>query len=89
MMNSFEFYNKCARLLNTTYDYHEPIRRRSGEIVRNRWNNRFPGNGRFPGKGIIRLFGDTVQIALRKPVSINATIEGKDAALAFLEKSLH
>jgi hypothetical protein len=58
-----QFYTECARLLGVAYTYkpwpyHRPTR----------WNNRAPGNGRFPGIGLVRMYSPTViQISLRDP----------------------
>ncbi len=73
------FYQDCAKLLGTEHDYQPyPYRRR------NRWNNRVPGNGRFPGFGLIRLFGDRVHIQLRSPVRVNLWCS-RDDALEYLK----
>lgn len=87
-MKDDEFYNEVARLLNTSHEYYRHVDIRKGKTYRTRWNNRQPGNGRFPEFGLVRLFGDTVQIILRQPKEINATIEGRQAALDYLEMSL-
>lgn len=61
-MTNEAFYRECARLLGTSYDCVPfPFRKRT------RWNNRTAGSGRFPGHGIIRVFGDEVQVALTCP----------------------
>jgi len=73
------FYQACAALLGAEHDYRAfPYRRPT------RWNNRTPGNGRFPGFGLIRLFGEKVHMQLRAPAPVNRWFEGKDAALAHL-----
>ena len=61
-MTNESFYAECAALLGCSYDgkpfpYHK----------RTRWNNRTPGQGRFPGHGIIRVFGSLVHVALTNP----------------------
>lgn len=76
MMTDAEFYDACAAILGTTYDC-EPFQ----HAYRTRWNNRRPGGGRFPGFGLVRLFGDDVQIALHHPVPLSATVHGRQAAL--------
>lgn len=74
-----EFYEACAKLLGTEHNYRTyPYRRR------NRWNNRVPGNGRFPGYGVIRLYGDHVHISLRSPVRVSLSCSYEDA-LAYLK----
>ncbi len=75
-IEDIEFYRRCAEILGTTYDC-QPF---TGH-VRNRWNNRRPGNGRFPDHGIVRLFGDHVQIALRRPCVVQRNVEGRQTAL--------
>ncbi len=92
------FYNRCAELLGTEHYYvnSEPIQKinwRTGEFYTpatraTRWGGRGAGNGRFPGFGMIRLFGDTVQINLYHPKKIYIVIEGREQALAFLNKEL-
>lgn len=74
------FYQKCAELLGTTYDY-KPF----PYAKRTRWNNRAPGNGRFGGFGLIRLFGSTVHMSLKAPVKVNRWFTSREDALAFLE----
>jgi len=74
-MNQEEFYQRCAGLLGTEHVYHEPPKselrlRYDGTIsntYRNRWNNRHPGNGRFVGHGIVRVFGPCVHVVLSNP----------------------
>ena len=75
------FYQRCAEILGTTYDC-----RSFEHAYRSRWNNRSPGGGRFPDHGIIRLFGDQVQIALRRPVVVQRNVEGRQAALDLLQQ---
>ncbi len=74
------FYTKCAELLGTEYQceafpYHK----------RTRWNNRTPGNGRYPGYGIIRKFGDKVQVSLRYPIVHSKVYDSEEEVLTFLE----
>jgi len=82
-MTDAEFYNRCAAILGTTYDCEA-----FSHCYRTRWNNRKPGSGRFPDHGIIRLFGDHVQIALRAPTVIQTNVEGRQAALDFLRQAV-
>jgi hypothetical protein len=61
-MTNDDFYAECAALLNCKHEgeafpYHK----------RTRWNNRSAGRGRFPNHGLIRVFGDTVQVNLVQP----------------------
>lgn len=83
MMSDEDFYAQCSEILKAEH---------SGKAFphckRTRWNNRSAGRGRYPGKGIIRLFGDTVQIALRSPVEMHRTIEGRESALEILTREI-
>ena len=92
-----DFYGKCAEILGTEHEFRDCVPRpkidRDGKIYTpatkaSRWGGREPGNGRFPGFGIIRAFGNTVQINLTKPKRISAIIEGRDEALAFLREAV-
>lgn len=82
-MTNDEFYRTCAEILDTTYDCES-----FPHDYRTRWNNRRPGNGRFPDHGIIRIFGDMVQIALRAPVAIQCNVEGRQAAIELLRERI-
>lgn len=73
------FYQRCADILGAEHHYQPYPYRRP-----NRWNNRAPGNGRYPGFGIIRLFGDRVHMQLRAPQSVNCWFNSRDEALAYL-----
>jgi len=74
------FYQACAERLGAETHYRPfPYSRRT------RWNAREPGNGRYPGFGLIRLFGETVHIQLRRPAAVNRWFPSRAAALAFLE----
>lgn len=61
-MTNEEFYRECARLLDCEHEG-EPFK----YYRRTRWNNRVPGQGRFAGHGIIRVFGDKVHVSLTNP----------------------
>lgn len=78
-MKKEEFYERVAGLLGTTYDCEA-----FPHAYRTRWNNRKPGGGRFEGYGIIRAFGDTVQIALYNP-PITKICSSFDEALGVIE----
>ena len=72
------FYADCAHILGAQAEY---SRWPYGNP--DRWNNRKPGNGRFPGFGIIRMFGQThVQVSLRHPVKLNGTYGSREAAVS-------
>lgn len=74
-----EFYQACAKLLGAQHEYQPYPYRRP-----NRWNNRDPGNGRFPGYGVIRLYGERVHISLRSPVRVSLWCS-HDEALDYLK----
>jgi hypothetical protein len=74
------FYKNCADLLGTQYECRAfPYRRRT------RWNNRIPGEGRFPGYGIIRKFGNDIQVALHHPISWHKIYKSEDEVYEFLK----
>ena len=73
------FYRACAELLGVAHSYRPFAFRRP-----TRWNNRTPGNGRFPGFGLIRLFGDSVHMHLRAPEAVNRRFASQEEALNFL-----
>jgi len=71
------FYERCAELLGVPYTYRSyPYKGHTS-----RWNNRDPGNGRFPGRGLIRLYGDTVHMMLRHPICITRRFASSAEAL--------
>lgn len=62
-MKNEEFYIECERILGVPHEgapfpYYK----------RTRWNNRTAGQGRYPGRGIVRVFGSQVHIALTDPM---------------------
>ncbi|WP_081162841.1 hypothetical protein [Ensifer aridi] len=74
------FYDECSRILGAPHVFRAPLR---GKI--NRWNNRAPGNGRFPGYGLIRMYGSHhIQITLRRPAELNIVCHSKEEALTAL-----
>ena len=74
------FYEKCAELLGTEYDCVS-----FSHCYRTRWNNRSAGNGRFPGYGIIRKFGNDIQVALHHPVAWHKIYKSEDEVYEFLK----
>ena len=77
------FYQQIADLLGIEHNYVTPHYRLT------RWNNRKPGNGRFPGFGVVRVYGPTVvHMMLTSPVSINRQFTSMDSALDHLRKLL-
>lgn len=79
-----DFYAECSALLGAQHE---------GEAFpyykRTRWNNRKAGRGRFPGYGLIRAYGDVVQIHLHSPKPIVTQITGLEEALVFLQTELN
>ncbi len=71
------FYAEVGRLLDANHVYVKfPSRYKS------RWNNRAPGNGRFPGHGLVRMFGPAViHVSLYAP-RLNAQFTSAEAAIA-------
>ena len=84
VMTDEEFYARCAEILDAEHEY-LPF----AHHARTRWNNRRPGCGRFPGRGMVRLFGERVHIALRHPMALHVTIEGRQAALDMIERTIN
>lgn len=82
-MTNDEFYHAVAGLLGTRYDC-TPF---TGH-KRTRWNNRAAGSGRYPGFGMVRIHGDAVHVALRRPVTLHRVYDTKDIALADLKNRL-
>jgi hypothetical protein len=91
------FYGACARLLGADHVWREArphlkVDRVTGTIWRpltraGRWSGREPGNGRFEGYGLIRLFGpERVHMLLRRPLAVNRFFESRDEALDFLAR---
>lgn len=77
------FYKRCAELLCVPDTYSAfPYRKRT------RWNNRAPGNGRFEGFGLIRLFGNSVHMMLKHPYAVNRFFPSKETALLYLEEMM-
>lgn len=73
-----EFYDKCAALMGTTHEYHEPVPRRT------RWNTRRLGNGRFPNRGVIRPYNAScIHVMLSNP-PMTKTFTSVDALFEFL-----
>lgn len=74
-----EFYEHCGRLLGVGHEG-QPF----PYYKRTRWNNRKPGQGRFPGRGIIRVFGSQVHIALTNP-ALHKICDSKEECLNVLK----
>lgn len=81
-MNKDDFYAECAALLETEHKGESfPYR------YRTRWNNRVAGRGRFEGRGLIRVFGNTVHVNLHSP-ELNATYPDMETALQGLREAI-
>lgn len=96
-MSQEEFYRECGRLLGVETDYKDasPVMRWSHTeqaMVRkmtkaSRWAGREPGNGRFPGCGVIRVFSPVcIHVALKHPVVINRAFTSYAAVLFLLQE---
>lgn len=96
-MEKKEFYEKCAKLLGTENLYVEKpkpakrFNRETGKMYqpitrKTRWGPREPGNGRFPGHGLIRIFGsNTIHVSLSNP-SLNGTFSSFEEVLEALQR---
>lgn len=83
-----KFYQDVSDLLGieNTYEYN---RYTVGGTYRTRWNNRKPGNGRFEGYGLIRMFGpDTIHVALSRPIFIQKTFSSTEEVLEYLRNNI-
>jgi hypothetical protein len=72
------FYARCGEILGIEHEWNDPVPRRT------RWNNRFLGNGRYPGFGMVRCFGQSIMVTSRKHGSKNYNT--CDAVFAALEE---
>jgi hypothetical protein len=73
------FYARCAEILGVPHTYRPWVGRPP-----NRWNNRRPGNGRFEGVGLIRMFSPTcIQVCLRDP-AFSGLLRSPEAVYALL-----
>jgi len=95
-MEKKEFYDKIASILGASHEYstfndviYRFIDGKPCPTNATRWGGRSPGNGRFPGFGIVRLYGNTVHIALTKPIGINAICTSKEEAVEMIEKIIN
>lgn len=70
------FYAECEEILGVDHAFKERFERL------NRWNHRMPGNGRFPGYGLVRLYSSgTVHISFARH---NRVYQSREAALEAL-----
>lgn len=95
-MNKKEFYEECNKITGIISDYtdnsHLLIKyNRYGKRVKvpthaSRWGGREPGNGRYYGLGLIRVYNDTcIHINIRNP-NLNKVFYNYDDALIELRK---
>ena len=83
-MNNEDFYIKCGELLQSNTVYAPfPYYRRT------RWNNRVAGSGRYEGKGVIRVFSETmIHVALNEP-EIRGVYNSKEAVLSLIMREIN
>lgn len=75
------FYEKCAELLCAPHTY-KPFTMHQ----KRRWYNRNPGNGRFEGFGLIRMFSpNCIHVCLKRPMQINKIFKSQEEVIDFLE----
>lgn len=92
-----EFYEECGKILGVSTEYKEQklynkFDRETGQKYKvptrgNRWGGREPGNGRFPKRGLIRVFGNSIHIALHTP-KLNGLYNSFDEALIALNEAV-
>lgn len=96
-MSQEEFYRECGRLLGVETQYKDatpkPRWSHSAQAIvklptkATRWSGREPGNGRFPGCGVIRIFSAScIHVALKHPVQVNRSFPSYEAVLLLLEE---
>lgn len=87
MMDDRTFHARVAAILGVedVYAYNPHT---LGGTYRTRWNNRTAGNGRFEGCGIVRRFGDMVQVAIRHPFAMHRNFDTTEEAIEALEKAM-
>jgi len=79
LLSDPDFLSECARLLGTDHEWVKPAWRVT------RWYPRDPGNGRFPGFGVIRVYSENViHVQLYHPVSISRVFASKEGVLDYL-----
>lgn len=77
------FYQKCAELLGVEHTYTVPF------SYKTRWNQRQAGNGRFPGRGLIRMYQtDLIHVVLNNPVVVSRRFTSEQDVLDFLKKAM-
>lgn len=77
------FYEVCAEVLGVAHSY-KPFPPKK----RNRWTNREAGNGRFDGKGCIRMFApNCIHVMLVSP-RLNKQFSSCEAAIDAIKNAL-
>jgi hypothetical protein len=71
------FYELCSTILDIPHEWNDPVPRRT------RWNNRFIGNGRFVGYGLIRVYGKQIMVTSKQGTKMFSSV---DAVCEFLRK---
>ena len=78
------FYEECARILGVESEYKAPY---FDYKWPNRWNNRAPGNGRFEGRGCVRMYGSSsIHIMLHSPEKVNRQVSSVEEAFTVLKE---
>lgn len=96
-MNKEEFFNECAKIFKIEHNYAnlrrlQKIDRTTGKIIQTnssycRWGPRTPGNGRFPGFGLVRVFSPSqIFVNLNNPVKISQEFKSFEEVIEFLKK---
>lgn len=67
-MTREEFYKRCGELIGCEYEFIVQGKRVGSPTPASRWGGRIPGNGRYPGHGIIRVFTPKcIHVNLKSP----------------------
>ena len=92
-----DFYKLCDEIVGVESEYKQPLKiypktDRDGNKVQpmtnaSRWGGREPGNGRYEGYGLIRVYNAScIHITFKNP-NINNTYDSFDEALKDLTKA--
>lgn len=95
-MEAEEFYGKVAEMLGVPHQF-RPLGPthfvdRDGQTRyrmkrTGRWFGRDPGNGRFPGRGLVRMFGRNVLVALVDP-RLHGSYRSPEEALEAISQAI-
>lgn len=96
-MNKKDFFDECANILGTQHNFVDlkPRRktdRKTGKIIQTdsaytRWGPRIPGNGRFPGFGLVRVFSPSnIFVVLQNPIQTSKSFNSYQETLDFLRQ---